>query len=123
MPGMIEKAVFTAVEVLEARVGLFECQQRSRKPFSPQWRSCEARAGLLKWQERTRKQFSPLSRFGEAREGQLSDKKARESSFHHCAGPVKPVPACFSGRNLSRAQLSPLWRYCEARAGLFNCQE
>ena len=37
--------------------------------------------------------------FGEAREGQLSDKKARESTFHYCAGPVKPVPACFCGMN------------------------
>ena len=56
---------------------MFKCQERSRKPFSPLWRSCEARAGLF-----------------------IGAKTVRESSFHHCAGPVKPVPACFSGRNV-----------------------
>ena len=24
------------------RAGLFKCQERSKKPFSPLWRSCEA---------------------------------------------------------------------------------
>ena len=78
MPGMIEKAVLTAVEVVctsyrfglppcrsrEARACLFECQERSAKQFSPLLRSCEAGAGQFKWQERSvyehersRKQF------------------------------------------------------------------
>ena len=65
----IEKEVFTIVEVLEARVGLFECQERSRKSFSPLWRSCEARKGLFQCRERSRKPFSPLWSSCEARVG------------------------------------------------------
>ena len=72
------------IRCCEARVGLFKCQERSKKQFSPLWESsearasmcmsgkdlikpfsppmrcCEARVGLFKWQERFRKQFSPL---------------------------------------------------------------
>ena len=50
----------------------FKCQERSRKRFSPLYRSCEARASLLKYQERSRKQFSPLLRSCEARTTFLS---------------------------------------------------
>ena len=69
MPGKIEKEVYTTVEVLEARVGLFECQDRTRKSFSPQWRSCEAREDLFQCQEMSRKAFSPQWRSREARAG------------------------------------------------------
>ena len=31
----------------DARGGLFQCQGRSRKQFSPLWKSCEARACLF----------------------------------------------------------------------------
>ena len=54
-----ETAVLTAVEEFEARAGLFTCQERSRKQFSPLCRSCEARASLFRSQERSKKQFSP----------------------------------------------------------------
>ena len=71
--------------------GLFKCQRRSIKQFSPLWRPCEVgvslflcgkhlitpfkpprwccetRAGQLKCQRRPRKQFSPLRRTSEAR--------------------------------------------------------
>ena len=68
MAEKIEKAVFTAMEdgaslficgkdlttpflpprrCFEARVGLFKCQGRSRKQFSPLWKSCEAHVSLF----------------------------------------------------------------------------
>ena len=61
MAGKKEKTVFSTVEVLEARVGLFECPERSRKPFSPLWRSCLVK--LMK--------------------ARLCARKDREISFHH----------------------------------------
>ena len=69
MPPKIEKAVFTTVGVCLARAGLFNWQERSRKHFSPHWRSCEAGAGLFESQERSRKPFSQQWRFCEARAG------------------------------------------------------
>ena len=45
------------------------CQERSRKPFSPLWRSCEAREVLFMRWERLKKPFSPLLRSYEASVG------------------------------------------------------
>ena len=41
----------------EARVGLFKCQGRSRKQFSPLWRCCEARANLFMFGKDFKKPF------------------------------------------------------------------
>ena len=95
MPSEVGASLFVGVKELippfqspraccEARAGLFKSQGRSRKLFSPLWRSrevgaslflcvkelippfqspracCEARAGLFKSQGRSRKLFSTL---------------------------------------------------------------
>ena len=57
MAGKIEKAVFTTVEVCEAGVVLFKCQEGTRKQFSPLLRSCEARAGQFRRQENLESSF------------------------------------------------------------------
>ena len=69
------------------------CQETSRKQFSPLWRSCEPRAGLFKCQEGSREQFSP-----KLVQAWLGAKKDRESSFHHCGGPVNLVRVFLSAR-------------------------
>ena len=53
----------------------------------------------------------------------LSGRKDLQISFLHCGVTVKLVQACLSGRKDRKKQFSPLWRSCEARAGLFICQE
>ena len=53
------------------------CLERSRKQFSPLWRSSEDRASLF-----------------------MSQKRPIESSFHHCGGPVKIVQACSCARKV-----------------------
>ena len=55
-----EKVQDSIVGTCEARAGLFQCHEWSRKQFSTPWSCCEACAGLVKCQERSRKQFSPL---------------------------------------------------------------
>ena len=67
-----DKVVPTTVDNCEARGGLFKCQERPRKQFSPLWRSCEARASPFKGQEGSGKQFSPPLRSCEARQDCLS---------------------------------------------------
>ena len=95
--GMIEKAAFT--RYCEACAGLLKWQERTRKQFSPLWRSYEAGAGLFKCQERSRKPFTPQWWSCEARAG------------------------LFKCQERSRKRFSPLWRSNESRVGLFKCQE
>ena len=49
----------------------------------------------------------------------LTARNDRESSFHHCGGPVKLVQTCFKYQERTRKLFSPLWRYCDACARLF----
>ena len=52
----------------------------------------------------------------------LSARKHREISFNHRGEPLKHMEACISAmQERSRKQCSPLWSFCEARAGLFKC--
>ena len=46
--------------------------------------------------------------------------KERESHFNHCGGHVQ---AWLNARGDEESVFSLLLRYCEARAGLFKCQE
>ena len=63
--------------------------------FSLPWRTCEACAGLFKCQERWRKQFSPLCRSCEARASRfVLSRKDRESNFHPRGDALKHVQAC-----------------------------
>ena len=70
-------------------------------------------------EEISRNQVSPLRRYCESRVGLVSTMRHRESSFHHCGGPIKLVMC----QETSRKQFSPLWRSCEARTGLFKCKD
>ena len=48
-----EESIFSLVwRSSEAHTGLFKCQERRRKQFSPVCRSCEARASMFKSQAR-----------------------------------------------------------------------
>ena len=54
----------------------------------------------------------------------LSAMNDRESSFDHCGCPVKLVEASrFKWQEESRKRFLPRWKCCEARGGLFMCQE
>ena len=62
--------------------------------FCRLWRSWEACAGLFKCQERWRKQFSPLCRSCEARASLFFlSRKDRGSNFHHRGDALKHVQA------------------------------
>ena len=53
----------------------------------------------------------------------FSARKDLESSFNNCGGPVKLVQACLcAGKTIIIPFYPPKMR-CEARAGLFKCQE
>ena len=112
MPGEIEKVVFTMVEALwssfkpvyilerpdktpnrccEARAGMLECQERSRKQFSLLWKHCGARASLFKCGKVSKGCFNRRAGAMKNVLACLSARKDRQNSFHHCGGPVKIV--------------------------------
>ena len=43
----------------------------------------------------------------------LSTRRHRESSFHHCGGPVKLLEAWLCTRRHLESSFHPLWRFCK----------
>ena len=78
----------------EARAGLFRCQRKSRKQFSPLWRPCVVGASLFICGKDLLTPFNFRVGTCEAREGSLSGKELRESSFHRFGCPVWLMEAC-----------------------------
>ena len=57
-------------------------------------------------------------------EANLSVRKARDISFHHCRGAVKLVQACLSAEKVRQSGFNHApWSTCESRGGLFKRQE
>ena len=83
----------------EACAGLFKCQKRCRKQFSPLWRSCEARASLFMGGKHPQRRFKHRGGAVKHLQFWLSASKDGESSFHCWGSPVKLVQACLCARN------------------------
>ena len=99
MPGKIEKAVFTSVEVLRSSCKPVQVTGNYRESI---FHHCVCAVNLAL--------------------ACLSTKRHREGSFHHCGSSVKLVKACLCARK-DREQFSAMWWSCPARGSLFKCQE
>ena len=111
-----DEAVSTAEErCCDARASLCNCQEWSRKQFSPLWRSClrprkdpvyrclfDART----WQSRFNRYAGTVNH----EQAWLSAKDSRERGFYHSGGLLKQVQACLRPRK----QFSLLWTSYEA---------
>ena len=76
-----------------------KCQRRSRKQFSPRWRTCEVGASLFMCGKYLIAPFSPPRKCCEVRGG---------------------LCKC---QSISKRQLSPLCWPCEVGASLFTCKK
>ena len=84
-------------------MGLFKCQGRSRKQFSPLWRSCEARTNLFMCGKDLKKPFNLRLCAVKHVQASSSAREGRESSFHRFGGRVRLVHTCLCARNLDYA--------------------
>ena len=75
-----------------------KCQRRSRKQFSPRWRTCEVGASLFMCGKYLITPFSPPTKFCEVRGGLCKCQSISKRSCHLCVGPVRLVQACLCAR-------------------------
>ena len=75
------------------RGGLFKCQRRSIKQFSPLWCPCEVGASLFMSGKDLIHSFNLRGGAVKCVEVCLSAREDRESSFHRCGCPVRLLQA------------------------------
>ena len=82
------------------------CRKRSRKQFSPLWRSCEASARLFKYGNVQQSRFNHCEGPVKHVYAYLCAGKDRESSFHLFGGHVKLVQGCLSAGNVQQSRFN-----------------